>query len=72
MWPAGVEEETSALRPVTSPLPPLVRPGGCMDLWELIVLCLTVVVLYVIQTFGTRGRSAPAPGNRWNRSPKKG
>ena len=72
MWPAGVGEKTSALRPVTSPLPPLVRPGGCMDLWELIVLCLTAVVLSLIQVFGTRGRGAPPPGNRWNRSTKKG
>ena len=77
--PAGVEEEPSALGSVSSPRPsPWSDPATrCMDLWELTILCFTVVVLYAIQTYGRlrsgiRGRSAQAPWNRWNRSPKKG
>ena len=73
--PAGAEEEASALGTVTSSLPPLVRPGKCMDLWELIIICLTAVALSLIQVFGTRGRevpSAPPPGNRRDRGSKQG
>ena len=73
--PAGAEEEASALGLVTSSLPPLVQPGECMDLWELIIISFTAVALSLIQVFGTRGRevqAAPPPGNRRDRGHKKG
>jgi hypothetical protein len=46
-----------------------------MDLWELLIVCLTAVALSLIQVFGTRGRevqTSPPPGNRRDRGQKKG
>jgi hypothetical protein len=46
-----------------------------MDLWELIIICLTAVALSLIQVFGTRGRevqTSTSPGNRRDRGQKKG
>ena len=62
-------------RDLLGPVPPPVQPCGCMDLWELIIICLTAVALSLIQVFGTRGRevqTSTSPGNRRDRGQKKG